>query len=233
MHDSDNKLISLRLWNDNISWSMKNCFPASHRVQRWREIKQGKYKSDWKLRLYLKGYKLEYSQEGHRNQRINQSETSLAFWKKAAEQRIEAMKANNPSPIISDTPATTKSNTPCKLNPIISIAISPFLWFSSFPFLILYKIQQFLAFLVTVYLWVGVYISLYSIDSSSSSSSSSWEGRYIFRQVADTHPLQRSNQTKERGRFKSAMGWAFRIMGPAQLNENFYLFFSNMFCFCL
>lgn len=49
-------------------------------------------------------------------ERMNQ-ESSLAFWKKAAEQRIEAMKANKPKPSIKEIPATVMSINDWKLNP--------------------------------------------------------------------------------------------------------------------
>ena len=73
-------------------------------------------------------YKLRRVQSGGKNRNWNthipSQLISLAFWKKAAEHRIEAMKANNPIPIIREIPATTKSNTNCTLNPISTIAIS-------------------------------------------------------------------------------------------------------------
>lgn len=47
---------------------------------------------------------------------LNQ-ENSLAFWKKAAEQRIAAIKTNKPIPNINEQPATIKSNKHCKLKP--------------------------------------------------------------------------------------------------------------------
>ncbi|OIV93053.1 hypothetical protein TanjilG_20715 [Lupinus angustifolius] len=53
-------------------------------------------------------------------------ETSLEFCKKAAEHRKAAMIAKNHKPIIMDTPANTKSNTPLKLNPTIFFFFSPF-----------------------------------------------------------------------------------------------------------
>ena len=37
----------------------------------------------------------------------------MALWKKAAEQRMETIKAKIPRPIIKEKPATTKSNTHC------------------------------------------------------------------------------------------------------------------------
>lgn len=52
-------------------------------------------------------------------------ETSLAWWKKAAEQRIEAMNAKIPKQIIKEIPATTKSIKPCTLATPIIIIISP------------------------------------------------------------------------------------------------------------
>lgn len=45
-------------------------------------------------------------------------EASLALYKKAAEQRIEAIKAKTPKPIIKENPATTKSIMHCTLKPI-------------------------------------------------------------------------------------------------------------------
>ena len=46
-------------------------------------------------------------------------EASLAFCTNAAEQRMEAMKAKTPKPMMRENPATTKSITDCTLRPII------------------------------------------------------------------------------------------------------------------
>lgn len=52
-------------------------------------------------------------------------ETTLALCKKAAEQRMEAMKEKRPKPIIKEIPATVKSSKHCKLNPINAVIYSP------------------------------------------------------------------------------------------------------------
>ncbi|CAN7050136.1 unnamed protein product [Brassica rapa subsp. trilocularis] len=50
-------------------------------------------------------------------------QVALTWWKKATEQRMEAIRAKNPNPIIRDIPATTRSIAVCTLIHIILLKI--------------------------------------------------------------------------------------------------------------
>ncbi|CAF2161114.1 unnamed protein product [Brassica napus] len=52
-------------------------------------------------------------------------QVALTWWKKAKEQRTEAIRAKNPNPIIKEIPATTRSIAVCTLIHIILLKNFP------------------------------------------------------------------------------------------------------------